>query len=219
MPHGTPRVRLTVRVNEQEDPGLRRLGVMGGTFDPIHVGHLIAASEALHTFDLDRVMFVPTGRPWQKSAYSDAEDRYLMTVLGAATNPRFAVSRIELDRRGPTYTSDTLQALRSFHGDDVTMFFIIGADAVLRLGTWNRVEELASLASIIAVSRPGFDLAKLNPEPQWPEVLMLEMPGIDVSSSDIRDRVRKGSPIDYLVPAQVEEYISEHGLYVGGDGV
>jgi len=191
---------------------------MGGTFDPIHVGHLIAASEALNTFDLDRVMFVPTGRPWQKSAYSDAEDRYLMTVLGAATNPRFAVSRIELDRRGPTYTSDTLQALRSFHGTGVTMFFIIGADAVLRLGTWNRVEELADLASVIAVTRPGFDLGRLNPEPWWPEVLPLEMPGIDVSSSDIRDRVRKGSPIDYLVPAQVGEYISEHGLYVGSDG-
>ena len=206
-------------VSTHEASEVRRLGVMGGTFDPIHVGHLIAASEALHTFDLDRVMFVPTGRPWQKSAYSDAEDRYLMTVLGASTNPRFAVSRIELDRRGPTYTSDTLQALQSFHGNGVTMFFIIGADAVLRLGTWNRVEQLADLASVIAVTRPGFDLGRLKPEPGWPEVLPLEMPGIDVSSSDIRDRVRKGSPIDYLVPAQVGEYISEHGLYVGSDGV
>jgi nicotinate-nucleotide adenylyltransferase len=194
---------------------IRRLGVMGGTFDPIHVGHLIAASEALYHFDLDRVTFVPTGQPWQKSSYSAAEDRFLMTVIGTSDNARFAVSRMEIDRTGPTYTSDTLAALKEFHGGHVEMFFIIGADAVLRLGTWKRVERVADLARIIAVTRPGFPLTELKAEPSWPEVIPMEMPGIDISSTDIRARVHKGEPIDYLVPRPVAEYISEHGLYLG----
>lgn len=204
-------------VNGNDGDAVRRLGVMGGTFDPIHLGHLIAASEALHAFSLDRVMFVPTGRPWQKASYTDAEDRYLMTVLGAATNPRFAVSRIEIDRIGPTYTSDTLEALRDFHGGEVELYFIIGADAVLRLGTWRQVDRLADLAAVIAVTRPGFDLEKLKVEPSWPEVLIMGMPGVDISSSDIRERARAGKPIDYLAPPDVVEYIREHGLYVGSN--
>jgi nicotinate-nucleotide adenylyltransferase len=188
---------------------------MGGTFDPIHIGHLVAGSETLHRFRLDGVLFVPTGRPWQKQSYTAAEDRYLMTVLGIASNPRFAASRMEIDRRGPTYTADTMETLRDFHGEGIELFFIAGADAVLRLGTWRKVERLAELAEVVAVTRPGFALEGLRHTARLPAVHVMEMPGIDVSSSDIRARVAEGRPIDYLVPAEVAAHIRANGLYVG----
>jgi nicotinate-nucleotide adenylyltransferase len=196
---------------------ITRVGVMGGTFDPIHIGHMIAASEALREFQLNRVIFVPTGRPWQKASFTDPEDRYQMTVLAAGSNPCFAVSRIEIDRVGPTYTIDTMQALRDFHGEDASLYFIIGADAVLRLGTWHRVEGLEKLAEIIALDRPGSDLDRLDPRPSWPVVHRLHMPQIGVSSSDIRRRVAEGRPFDYLVPAPVHRYILDQGLYADAD--
>ncbi len=189
---------------------------MGGTFDPIHVGHLVAASEALDRFRLDLVLFVPTGQPWQKRSYSDAEDRYLMTVLGTAANSRFAASRMEIDRQGPTYTADTMEILRDFHGQSCELFFIAGADAAAKLGTWKKVARLAELAEIIAVTRPGFELARVERAPGMPRVHVMEMPAIGVSSSDIRERVAAGRPIDYLVPEDVAEYIHKNGLYVGG---
>ena len=194
-----------------------RVGVMGGTFDPVHVGHLVIASEALHDFRLDRIVFMPTGHPWQKQSYSDPEDRYLMTVLATAGNPKFAVSRMELDRHGPTYTADTMRALKSFHGPECELFFIVGADAVLKLGTWERVEHLGQYASVIAVTRPGFDLEALEREENWPKVDVMSSPPIDISSTEIRARVNEGRPIDYLVPAEVAAYIKERGLYVGGE--
>ena len=190
---------------------------MGGTFDPIHIGHLVAASEALHVFDLDRVMFVPTGQPWQKDLYSDAEDRYMMTLLGTTSHARFVASRMEIDRLGPTYTVDTMQSLRDFYGANVELFFILGADALLKLGMWHRIDGLADLADFIAVTRPGFDLATFESRPDWPRIHELPVPGIDVSSSDIRARVMQGKPIEYLVPRAVETYIEEHRLYVSGD--
>jgi nicotinate-nucleotide adenylyltransferase len=195
--------------------GLTRLGVMGGTFDPIHIGHLIAASEALHRFQLDRVLFVPTGQPWQKSHYSDAEDRFMMASLGAATHHSFAVSRIELDRKGPTFTADTMGTLKEFHGPRTQLFFILGADAALRLGTWKKVEGLAGTTELIAVTRPGFALGQVEPVETWPTIHTMEMPGIDVSATDVRERVRSGRPIDFLVPAAVVTYIHEQGLYLG----
>ena len=198
-----------------EGTGLARLGVMGGTFDPIHIGHLVAASEALHVFDLDRVLFVPTGQPWQKSSYSDAEDRFVMTSLGAATHPSFAVSRIELDRKGPTFTADTMRTLREFHGPDTKLFFILGADAALRFGSWKKVEGLAAFTDLIAVTRPGFALGQIEPGATWPRIHTMEMPGIEVSATDVRERVRAGRPIDYLVPSAVVTYITERGLFVG----
>ena len=197
----------------RENNWMRRIGVMGGTFDPIHVGHLVAGSEALHAFDLDRVLFLPSGSPWQKTGYSDAEDRYMMALLGAETHRSFAASRIELDRKGPTYTADTMQQLREFYGSDVKLYFIAGADAVLQLGTWERIDQLKDLMEFIAVTRPGFDLNTLAPQAAWPEVHMMEMPGIDVSATQIRDRVRAGKPVDFLVPAPVHEYIKKQGLY------
>ena len=193
---------------------------MGGTFDPIHMGHLIIASEALHALRLDRMIFMPTGQPWQKKAQSGPEDRYLMTVMGTAGNPRFAVSRMELDRVGPTYTADTMRELRDLH-EDASLYFIAGADAVLKLGTWERIESLAELAEIVAVTRPGFTMSGFQRRPEWPQVVEMAVPGLDISSTDIRERVREGRPIDYLVPASVASYIREQGLYstVEGDAV
>ncbi len=187
---------------------------MGGTFDPIHIGHLVAASEALNVFRLDRVLFVPTGQPWQKTSYSDAEDRFMMASLGAATHRAFAVSRIELDRKGPTFTADTMRTLKEFHGPNISLFFILGADAALRLGTWRKVEGLADSTELIAVTRPGFALGQIEPNDTWPRIHTMEMPGIEVSATDVRMRVRAGKPIDYLVPAAVVSYIQERGLYV-----
>lgn len=190
-----------------------RIGVFGGTFDPIHIGHLVAASQALHVFKLGLVLFVPAARPWQKSCYSDPEDRFLMTSLSAACHKRFSVSRIELDRRGPTYTLDTMAALRDFYGSGVELFFILGADAALKLGSWRQIEGLFELTQLIVVVRPGYDLAGFELEPSWPEVKVMEMPHIDISSSGIRARVRAGQPIDFFVPPQAAGYIAERGLY------
>ena len=202
-------------MGSEQVTAVRRLGVMGGTFDPIHIGHLVAASEALHVFELDRVLFVPTGQPWQKSSYSDAEDRFLMTSLGAATHRCFAVSRIELDRKGPTFTADTMRTLSDFHGADTKLFFILGADAAVRFGTWKNVEGLADHTEFIAVTRPGYALGQIEPDETWPIIHLMEMPGMDISATDVRTRVRAGRPIDYLVPSEVVTYIQEHGLYVG----
>jgi nicotinate-nucleotide adenylyltransferase len=188
---------------------------MGGTFDPIHIGHLIAASEALRAFQLEQVLFVPTGEPWQKSNYSDAEDRFLMTSLAAALHPSFAASRIELDRPGPTFTRETLKTLKAFFPDETSIFVILGADAVQGLDTWNGVEELAALCEVIAVTRPGSDLASVEEREGWPRLHKLTMPEIGISATDIRERVRAGAPIDFLVPAPVVRYIKEQGLYVG----
>lgn len=203
-------------MDETGDPGVRRLGALGGTFDPIHVGHLVAASEALHRFTLDRVVFVPAGRPWQKSSYSDQEDRFLMTSLAVAGHPRFSVSRIELDRQGPTYTVDTLQMLKDFY-EDCDLLFIVGADALGDLPTWHRAEELAEFADIIAIARPGFDLDATPQLERPPRVHRMEMPLLDISSTDIRRRVREGLPIDYLVAPEVARYVRTHGLYAGAE--
>ena len=188
---------------------------MGGTFDPLHQGHLVAASEVLHQLDLERVMFVPAGDPWQKITVAPAEDRYLMTVLGTGSHARFAVSRVEIDRKGPTYTADTMETLTTFYDHEVELLFIAGADTVLSMGTWEKLDRLAELAEVVAVSRPGFDLAELEPGRGWPRVRVVEMPEVAVSSTEIRDRVQKGLPIDYLVAPEVAAYIGEHGLYLG----
>lgn len=192
---------------------VRRLGVMGGTFDPIHNGHVSIATSLLDLFDLDRVLFVPAGQPWQKEGYSAAEDRWAMTVATAATNPRFEASRMEIDRKGPTYTVDTMAILRDFYGPEAALYFVAGIDAVLTLGTWHRASGLAGLAEVIAVPRPGFDTAALRPDESWPSVHLADVPEVDVSSTEVRRRVREGLPIDGLVPGVVAEYIDERGLY------
>ena len=194
-----------------------RVGLMGGTFDPLHIGHLIAASEVLHALALDTVVFVPAGRPWQKREFSDPEDRFVMTSLGAAEHRSFSVSRIELDRRGPTYTVETLEAMHGFYGSETSFFFIAGTDAMAQLETWHRFPELRDLVEMIVVPRPGWDGASLKPTGAWPELHTVEIPRVDISSSEIRARVAAGRPIDLLVPAPVARYIRAEGLYSSGE--
>lgn len=190
---------------------------MGGTFDPIHTGHLVTADEARAAFSLDEVIFVPAGRPWQKGDrdVASGEDRYLMTVIATASNPAFSVSRIELDREGQTYTIDTLRALRA-ERPGAELFFITGADAILQILSWREPDAVLREARFIAATRPGYDLERLEKElPAGLEdrVTIMEIPALAISSTDVRRRAREGRPIRYLVPAGVAEYISKRGLY------
>jgi nicotinate-nucleotide adenylyltransferase len=190
---------------------------MGGTFDPTHHGHLLTAEEARWQFELDEVVFVPTGRPWMKEdrEVSPAEDRYLMVVIATSANPRFSVSRLEIEREGPTYTVDTLRSLRDQYAEDVELFFITGADAMLEIFQWKDPEEAFALAHFIAATRPGYDLAAFErgAPTEHPKVTVMPIPALAISSSDIRERVRKGRPIRYLVPEGVQTYIEKSGLY------
>jgi nicotinate-nucleotide adenylyltransferase len=185
---------------------------MGGTFDPIHHGHLVAASEVAGLFGLDEVVFVPTGQPWQKSdrSVSPAEDRYLMTVIATASNPRFSVSRVDIDRGGPTYTFDTLTDLQA-QRPGAELFFITGADALSQIMTWRDAARCFELAHFIGVTRPGYTLA----DSHLPEggVSLVEIPALAISSSDCRARVDRGMPVWYLVPDGVVQYIEKRGLY------
>jgi nicotinate-nucleotide adenylyltransferase len=190
---------------------------MGGTFDPIHHGHLVAASEVQAWFDLDEVVFVPTGQPWQKSAreVTSAEHRYLMTVIATASNPRFTVSRVDVDRPGPTYTIDTLRDLAAGM-PDADLYFITGADALAEIFTWRDAAELFSLAHFVGCTRPGYDMdqAMLEGIPHE-SVTIVEIPALTISSTDCRARTARGEPVWYLVPDGVVQYIAKHRLYEG----
>jgi nicotinate-nucleotide adenylyltransferase len=187
-----------------------RIGVMGGTFDPIHHGHLVAASEVAQWFDLDEVVFVPTGEPWHKADVSPSEHRYLMTVIATASNPRFTVSRVDIDREGTTYTIDTLRDLKA-QRPDAELFFITGADAIAQILSWRDHDELWDLAHFVAVSRPGHVL-NTDGLPS-DDVSQLEIPALAISSTYCRDRVQRGHPVWYLVPDGVVQYIAKHHLY------
>ncbi|MFF2495307.1 nicotinate-nucleotide adenylyltransferase [Agromyces sp. NPDC058064] len=192
-------------------PGRRpRIGVMGGTFDPIHHGHLVAASEVAQSHDLDEVVFVPTGQPSYKTVVTPAEHRYLMTVIATASNPRFTVSRVDIDRPKATFTIDTLRDIRRDR-PDADLFFITGADAIAQILSWKDVDELWELAHFVAVSRPGHVLSVTGLPEQ--DVSLLEVPALAISSTDCRSRVRRGFPVWYLVPDGVVQYISKHHLY------
>ena len=185
---------------------------MGGTFDPIHHGHLVAASEVAVLFGLDEVVFVPTGQPWQKShrVVSPAEDRYLMTVIATASNPRFSTSRVDIERGGQTYTIDTLSDLKR-ERPDAELFFITGADALEQIVSWRDNERLFQMARFIGVTRPGYQLA----DHHLPEgvVSLVEVPALAISSTDCRERVARGMPVWYLVPDGVVQFIEKRGLY------
>jgi nicotinate-nucleotide adenylyltransferase len=200
-------------VSEQRGP---RLGVMGGTFDPIHHGHLVAASEAATHFGLDEVVFVPTGKPGfkQHQKVSQAEHRYLMTVIATASNPRFTVSRVDVDRPGLTYTVDTLRDLRK-ERPEADLFFITGADAIEQILTWKDAAELWDMAHFVAVTRPGHSLTVDGLPADG--VTTLEVPALAISSTDCRRRAQAGLPVWYLVPDGVVQYIAKHGLYRGLD--
>lgn len=197
-----------------------RLGIMGGTFDPIHWAHLRMAEEARLRCDLEKVLFIPAGQPPHKPDYpiSDAEDRYAMTLLATSANPAFEVSRMEIERGGPSYTLDTLTDLRKMLGPETSMHFIIGADEVFDLPRWHEAEKLPALARFLVAPRPGFDLTELNerlPAVFRAAIEFLPMPPIDISATDLRDRIASGRSIKYLVPECVESYIRKHKLYGG----
>jgi nicotinate-nucleotide adenylyltransferase len=194
---------------------------MGGTFDPIHHGHLVAASEVASRFGLDEVVFVPTGQPWQKAdrQVSAAEDRYLMTVIATASNPRFTVSRVDIDRPGMTYTVDTLRDLRAERGEDQDLYFITGADALAQIMTWRDQEQLFDLAHFVGCTRPGVELdfpaiSQLPAE----RVTLMEVPALAISSTACRARVQAREPIWYLVTDGIFQYIAKRCLYAGRSG-
>jgi nicotinate-nucleotide adenylyltransferase len=193
----------------------RRVGVMGGTFDPIHHGHLVAASEVQAWFDLDQVVFVPTGQPWQKAAreVSAAEHRYLMTVVATASNPRFTVSRVDIDRGGPTYTIDTLRDL-AVEFPDSDLYFITGADALTEIFTWRDAAQLFELAHFVGCTRPGYEMDPSMLEGISPDrVTLIEVPALAISSTECRHRRVSGEPVWYLVPDGVVQYIAKYDLY------
>ena len=190
---------------------------MGGTFDPIHNGHLVAGSEVADLFELDRVIFVPTGQPWQKSdrVVSSTEDRYLMTIVATAPNPRFRVSRVDIDRGGPTYTVDTLQDIKA-QFPDAQLYFITGADALAQIMTWRDWESMLDLAEFVGVTRPGYKLEESVLPPQAQErVHLVEVPALAISSTDCRRRAASGRSVWYLVPDGVVQYIAKSHLYEG----
>lgn len=189
-----------------------RLGVMGGTFDPIHHGHLVAASEVAAEFELDEVIFVPTGRPTfkQDTEVTLPEHRYLMAVIATASNPRFTVSRVDIDRTGLTFTVDTLRDLKT-QRPDADLYFITGADALTQILTWKDARELFTMAHFVGVTRPGHALT-VDGLPRE-RVSVLEVPALAISSTDVRARSQAGKPVWYLVPDGVVQYIGKHRLY------
>ncbi|KAF0197732.1 MAG: nicotinate-nucleotide adenylyltransferase [Bacillota bacterium] len=203
-----------------------RLGIMGGTFDPIHWGHLVTAEAARHQFKLDQVLFVPSGQPPHKQGrkVSSPEHRYLMTFLAIANNPMFHISRLEIDRPGFTYTYDTVSHLKAEYGQNIELFFITGADVMRDILTWYKAEELLSICHFVAASRPGFTLldymahADLSRFKENGSIHLIEVPAMAISSTDLRRRITIGEPIRYLVPEAVENYIYKNHLYVPDDG-
>jgi len=202
------------------------VGLMGGTFDPIHLAHLVTAEAALEQFGLDRVIFIPTGHPPHKKDHpiTPAEYRCNMVALATDSNQRFEVSRIEIEREGPSYTVDTLEEMRARLGPDSDLYFITGADAIIDIGTWREPERLFKLSRFIAAQRPGFsaeatleDLRRLERKYRC-RILEVDAPSLEISSTDIRLRVREFRSIKYLVPEAVEDYIYRHGLYRPGFG-
>jgi nicotinate-nucleotide adenylyltransferase len=194
--------------------GMLRLGIMGGTFDPIHLGHLFAAEAVAKNFKLDSIIFIPAGDPWQKATYASAQHRLAMTKLAIQDHSSFQISTIEIDRAGPTYTIDTLQELHNLY-PDAELFFITGADSLSGIGSWKQVEKLWPLATFIGVSRPGHTLKA----PNFPgaSLELLEISALEVSSTEIRAKVNSGESLDGLVPEKVSEYIKEQNLYQGAE--
>lgn len=200
---------------------MKEICLMGGTFDPIHYGHLVVAEEVRQRFNLAKVVFIPAGQPPHKTdkVILDAQHRVNMTRLAIASNPYFEISTIEVERQGLSYTVDTIEQLRrSFQVENI--YFITGADAILEILTWKDTERLLDMTYLIAATRPGYALNHLAetlgslPAPFMKRILPLEVPALAISSSDIRKRVREGRSIKYLLPESVETYIHQNNIYV-----
>ncbi|MDF2890030.1 MAG: NadD [Clostridia bacterium] len=198
-----------------------RYAIMGGTFDPIHFGHLAAAETVREKLNCQKVIFIPSGNPPHKKGrvLTDSIHRYTMTVLAANSNPYFEVSNIEMNRNGYSYTLDTIKELNKYYGKKVELLFITGADALLEIETWHKVDELLRLCSFVAVTRPGYDKSKLEQKLLYlqskynVELHIVDVPGLNISSTDIRKRVREGASIRYLVSDAVEQYVFKYELY------
>ncbi|HHW56900.1 MAG TPA: nicotinate-nucleotide adenylyltransferase [Clostridia bacterium] len=202
-----------------------RLGIMGGTFDPIHYGHLVTAEAVRAEFKLDKVIFVPAGNPPHKvkRKVTDKKHRYLMTILATITNPFFEVSTIEIDREGYTYTIDTIKEFKRSYGESTQIYFITGADAVLEILTWKSADELLKMCNFVAATRPGIESNKIDEELNkirslyGSVIYKVTVPSLAISSTDIRKRVAERRPIKYLLPESVERYIQKYGLYKEDD--
>lgn len=195
-----------------------KLGIMGGTFDPVHIGHLIIAEESRYRFGLDKVIFIPAAVPPHKpdQPITNKEDRFRMTALAIEDNPAFEISRIEFDRPGPSYTVDTLEELKRIYGEDTSLYLITGADTILEILTWYQPQKLIELCEIIAAVRPGYDISEVRnrlPQEFLDRTKLLEVPGVNISSTELRTRIVSEMPIKYLVPKAVEEYIMQNKLY------
>lgn len=191
-----------------------RIGIIGGTFNPIHYGHLFAAEEIYYRFKLDKVIFVPSHQPPHKEGrVAPARHRFRMTKLAVRSNPHFEISGIEIDRPGKSYTIDTIKSFKGIYGEKTQIYFITGADVILDIGTWKDFRQLLKLCQFVALTRPGYNLEKLKKN-LLSEIILVEIPALAISGTDIRKRLREGQPIKYLVPESVENYIYEHGLYV-----
>ena len=199
-----------------------RFGVLGGTFDPIHYGHLIIAEEALVRLQLNRVLFVPAKNPPHKLAqmYSPSEHRLRMVELAIASNPAFALSEVDLNRPGPSYTADTLAILQEQLGPTAELYFIMGLDSLANIVTWHEPEQVLARAQFAVAARPGYRADLQTLEAQLPGIMarthILPTPKIGIASHELQQRVRQGLPIRYQVPDSVEAYIHEHGLYLNG---
>lgn len=201
---------------------VQRIGIMGGTFNPIHLGHLVIAEEVRFKFKLDKVVFIPSGNPPHKDNRNiiDSNHRYQMTILATVDNPYFDVSPIEIDRKGITYTIDTISELRSRCNNEIEFYFITGADALLELSTWKDIDKLLSLCKFVAATRPGFEIAKIEEKIKElgnmykKNIYSLSVPALQISSTDIRNRIKQGITVKYLVPDSVERYIEKHQLYL-----
>ncbi len=216
------RVRQENKVEKSKE--YKKIGIMGGTFNPIHHGHLVTAQEALSQFKLDKVIFIPTGNPPHKveDKVVSAEDRYIMTVIATSSNSNFFVSRMEVERKGKSYTIDTVRQLKKIYGKNSQLFFVTGADAILEILTWKDTNEIVNLCRFIAATRPGYDFTRLEELKRKlfssradadKRIFVMEIPALSISSTDIRSRVKNNRPIDYLLPEGVNNYILKYGLY------
>ena len=204
-------------MTKTNSPDVQRIGVMGGTFDPIHLGHLMIAEAVWNEYRLDKILFIPSANPPHKSnVLTSAKHRFNMALLATCSNPHFEVSSIEMERQGPSYTVDTIKELKQIYGDKAELYFIIGADSIKELPTWHNIDELLTLCHFVATRRPGYepDLKLVEEDYKDADIRVLETPELEISSTDIRRRIKKGYSIQYITTEQVQQYIRKEGLYL-----